>query len=58
MSLVQKIHNAVSAHPCVVTTVAVFGIGLAITAIVGSVTGMIDNNHIAQAIAGDTNNGG
>lgn len=49
MSLVQKLRNAVSAHPRVITTAAVFGIGLAITAIVGSVIGVFDHSHLANA---------
>jgi hypothetical protein len=54
MSLVQKVLNAISAHPRVTTTAAVFGIGLAITAIVGSVIGAFDHSHTAFA-AGNAN---
>lgn len=39
MSLVQKGRNAVSAHPRVTTTAAVFGIGLAIIAAISAVPG-------------------
>jgi hypothetical protein len=49
MSLVQKVRNAISAHPRVTTTAAVFGIGLAITFVVGSVIGVFDHSHIAFA---------
>ena len=49
MSLIQKLRNAVSAHPRITTTLAVFGIGLAITAIVGSVIGVFDHSHLANA---------
>ena len=49
MSLVQKLRNVISAHPRVTTTVAVFGIGLAITVIVGSVVGAFDHSHLADA---------
>jgi hypothetical protein len=49
MSLVQKVRSALDAHPRITTAAAVFGIGLAITAIVGSVIGMLDHIHMAQA---------
>ena len=39
MSLVQKGRNAVSAHPRVTTTAAIFGIGLAIIAAISAVPG-------------------
>jgi hypothetical protein len=49
MSLVQKLRNAISAHPRITTTAAVFGIGLAITFVVGSVVGAFDHSHVAFA---------
>ncbi len=61
MSLVQKVRNAISAHPRVTTTAAVFGIGLAITVIVGSVIGAFDHSHFAlarnQGSSGNSGNG-
>ena len=50
MSLVQKVRNMISAHPRVTTTAAMFGIGLAITFVIGSVVGVFDHSHLANAI--------
>jgi hypothetical protein len=41
MSLKDKIMNIITAHPKLVT----FGIGLAITFVVGTAIGMADSNH-------------
>jgi len=41
MSLIQKVRNAISAHPRITTTAAVFGIGLAITVVIGTVAGVL-----------------
>jgi hypothetical protein len=40
MSLKTKIMNAITAHPKLVT----FGIGLAITFVIGTAIGMVDHN--------------
>jgi hypothetical protein len=45
MSLKGKIMNMITAHPKLVT----FGIGLAITFVIGTAIGMVDHN---QAFAG------
>ena len=45
MSLVQKVRNAISAHPRVTTTAAAFGIGLAMTVVIGSVVGGLTILH-------------
>jgi predicted DNA-binding protein with PD1-like motif len=45
LSLKQKLLNAVSAHPKLVT----FGIGLAITFAIGTAIGMLDHQHLAFA---------
>jgi hypothetical protein len=50
MSLKTKIMNIITAHPKLVT----FGIGLAITFVVGTAIGMIDYN---QAFASPINTG-
>jgi len=46
MSIKTKIMNIITAHPKLLT----FGIGLGITFVIGTATGMLDNN---QAILGD-----
>ena len=47
--------NIVTAHPRLVT----FGIGLAITFVIGTAIGMIDHQQVfAAATATNTNNGG
>jgi hypothetical protein len=47
MSIIkQKLRNAVSAHPKLVT----LGIGLAIIMAVGTTIGMLDHSHMAFAI--------
>jgi hypothetical protein len=51
MSLKTKIMNIVASHPKLVT----FGIGLAITFVVGTVIGMIDHN---QAFGSQSSGGG
>ena len=54
-SLKNKLVNIVASHPMIVT----FGIGLAITFVVGTAIGMIDHNQVfAAATATNTNNGG
>ncbi len=55
MSFKDKIMNIVTAHPRLVT----FGIGLAITFVIGTAIGMIDHQQVfAAATATNTNNGG
>jgi hypothetical protein len=49
MSLKTKIMNLLTAHPTLVT----FGIGLAITFVIGAAIGMVDH----QAFAGPINSG-
>ena len=53
-SLKNKLVNIVASHPMIVT----FGIGLAITFVVGTAIGMIDHNQVFAATATNTNNGG
>jgi hypothetical protein len=50
--LKNKIVNIIASHPRFVT----FGIGLAITFVVGAAIGMIDHHNLAYAT--NTNNGG
>jgi hypothetical protein len=50
MSIKDKIMNTISAHPKLVT----FGIGLAITFVIGTAIGMVDHN---QAFASGSHNG-
>ena len=45
MSIKQKLLNAISAHPKLVT----FDIGLVITLAVGTAIGMLDNHNLAFA---------
>ena len=55
----EKVRNAISARPGIVTTAAMFGIGLVITFVIGSVVGVFDHSHAAFAITQtNTNNGG
>jgi uncharacterized membrane protein len=54
MSLKAKIMNIVTAHPKLVT----FGIGLAITFVIGTAIGLVDHNQVFAATATNTNNGG
>jgi hypothetical protein len=49
-SLKEKVLNSITAHPKLVT----FGIGLAITFVIGTAIGMVDNN---QAFAAGISNG-
>jgi len=51
MSFKDKIMNIITAHPKLVT----FGIGLAITFVIGTVIGMVDHN---QAFAISVSGGG
>ena len=43
----QKLLNAISAHPKLVT----LGIGLALTLAIGTAIGMLDHNHTAEAVS-------
>jgi hypothetical protein len=54
MSTKQKILNAISTHPKLVT----FGIGLAITMAIGTAIGMLDHSQIAFAASSSTGSGG
>jgi len=55
MSFKDKIMNVITAHPKLVT----FGIGLAITFVVGTAIGMVDHQQVfATATQTNTNNGG
>ena len=51
MSLRDKIINALTAHPKLVT----FGIGLAVTFAIGTAIGMLDNQALASQIQGSGN---
>jgi hypothetical protein len=53
MSLKDKILNAISAHPKLVT----FGIGLAITFVVGTAIGMVDHPQMVAASSGHQSSG-
>ena len=46
MPLKDKIINTITAHPKMVT----FGIGLAITFVIGTVIGMFDHGQLANAV--------
>ncbi|MDQ6722749.1 MAG: hypothetical protein M3Z01_00575 [Thermoproteota archaeon] len=52
MSLKTKIMNVITAHPKLVT----FGIGFAITFVVGIAIGLVDHNQ-AYAVGTNTNTG-
>jgi hypothetical protein len=54
MSIKQKLLNAVTTHPKLVT----FGIGLAITFAIGTAIGMLDHQQAFAATNTQTNNGG
>jgi hypothetical protein len=45
MDIKNKIFNAITAHPRLVT----FGIGLAITFVIGTAIGMVERNNLAYA---------
>jgi hypothetical protein len=54
MSLKDKILNMITAHPKLVT----FGIGLAITFVIGAVIGMLDHNQaFAISVQNQSNSG-
>jgi hypothetical protein len=50
----EKVRNAISARPGLVTTAAMFGIGLAITFVVGTVVGAFEQSHVAHALGSST----
>jgi hypothetical protein len=50
MSIKQKLLNAISTHPKLVT----IGVGLAITMAVGSAIGMLDSSHSAYGLSQST----
>jgi len=54
MSFKDKIMNIITAHPKLVT----FGIGLAITFVIGTAIGMVDHNQAFALTQTNTNNGG
>jgi hypothetical protein len=54
MSLKDKIMNMVVAHPKLIT----FGIGLAVTFVIGTAIGMVDHNQVFAVTQTNTNNGG
>jgi hypothetical protein len=51
MSIKHKIMNVMVAHPKLVT----FAIGLGITVAIGTAIGMLDHNHIAEALRNQAN---
>jgi uncharacterized membrane protein len=53
MSLKTKIMNIIVSHPKFVT----FGIGLAITFVIGSAIGMVNNQPVFAASSGHQSNG-
>jgi uncharacterized membrane protein len=53
MSLKDKIMNIITAHPKLVT----FGIGLAITFVIGTAIGMLDHQQVFAVIAHDNSGG-
>jgi hypothetical protein len=54
MSLKDKIMNSITAHPKIVT----FGIGLAITFVVGAAIGMLNHHNLAYAYSGTSGGNG
>ena len=54
MPLKDKIINTITAHPKMVT----FGIGLAITFVIGTVIGMFDHGQLANAVNTGSNTAG
>jgi len=53
MSIKQRLLNAVSAHPILVT----LGIGLALTLAIGTAIGMVDQQHLAFAATASSSAG-
>lgn len=54
MTLKTKIMNMVASHPKLLT----FGIGLAITFVIGTAIGMVDHNQAFAFTGGGNSNGG
>jgi hypothetical protein len=53
-SLKEKVLNSITAHPKLVT----FGIGLAITFVIGTAIGMLEHHNLADALAASHGNSG
>jgi uncharacterized membrane protein len=54
MSLKTKIMNTIATHPILVT----FGIGLAITFVIGTAIGMVDHNQAFASRGGNSGHSG